>query len=639
MTRTKTAVVVLALGVALGGAALWRFAARPAPPGPAPEEALVPDPPPPDPRLTFETAFRNVKPDVRYVGDASCATCHRDICQSYHAHPMGRSAFTVADAPPLEQYAAGPDNPRLESGHEIKVTRTATGATHQVTAKGTALPSYTLAPTVAIGSGTRGRSYLAVEGGAVWQSAVSWYTADARWGASPGFDLGTGRRRPIVADCLFCHVDQVEPVPGALNRYREPLLAGQAAIGCERCHGPGALHAAERADGKAGAKVDTSIVNPKHLPGDLRAAVCEQCHLQGQERVARRGRDVFEFRPGLPFEQFVTVFVRHPDLAEANRSVGQFEQMERSRCFTASAGRLGCTSCHEPHATPAPADRDRFFRGRCLTCHEPKACPAPAADRAAKQDSCTACHMPRTGSANIAHASVTDHRILARPGAPRPPRRLAPGEVPLLAFRTGPHAPPRAERERDLGLVLARLAPALPADGAREGVAGLAVERLRGSLAVWRGDADAWVGLARAQGARGETKEALEAARTAVRLAPDSEPALAELASAAVANGQPEVAVGAATKWIELNPTASEPRVIRASAYLALADRAKAEADARAALALNPLDPQPRLHLAVCLHRGGDILGGRREAEAAAARFGNPQRGAQALEWYARETR
>src|SRR5262245_58160657 len=39
----------------------------------------VPAPPPPaasDPRLSYATPYRNVRPDVAYVGDEACAGCH-----------------------------------------------------------------------------------------------------------------------------------------------------------------------------------------------------------------------------------------------------------------------------------------------------------------------------------------------------------------------------------------------------------------------------------------------------------------------------------------------------------------------------------------------------------------------------------
>src|SRR5437868_1541104 len=50
-----------------------------------------------DPRRTYAGPYRNIDPDVRYVGDAGCVGCHEDIAKSYARHPMGRSLVPVAD--------------------------------------------------------------------------------------------------------------------------------------------------------------------------------------------------------------------------------------------------------------------------------------------------------------------------------------------------------------------------------------------------------------------------------------------------------------------------------------------------------------------------------------------------------------
>src|SRR5262249_21558138 len=148
------------------------------------------------------------------------------------------------------------------------------------------------------------------------------------------------------------------------------------------------------------------------------------------------------------------------------RSVGQFEQMYTSRCFTESRGQLGCTSCHDPHQTPAPSDRDRFYSKRCLTCHAAGSmdCSESPAARRAKNDLCVVCHMPKPGSSNIAHTSITDHRIPRRLAPPTPPAGLRPGTIPVIPFPIGPHVPSITEEERDLGIALARLIPHIPAD-------------------------------------------------------------------------------------------------------------------------------------------------------------------------------
>jgi hypothetical protein len=580
---------------------------------------------------------------VAYVGDARCADCHAQICSTYRDHPMGRSAATIGAERPIESYDQSANNPFPVGAYQLRAMKTPAGVAHRASAKdaaGLPLPDYAIPVQVAIGSGTRGRSYLSLEGGTAWQSPVSWFSAESRWEVSPGFDLGSGGRRAITPDCLFCHVDRVEPVPQLLNRYREPLFPLQASIGCERCHGPGALHAAEREAGGDAGKIDTSIVNPRHLAPELQFSVCAQCHLQGQERVARRGRDPFEFRPGLPYELFVNVFVRHPDIADAQKSVGQFEQLAHSRCQEPGGGRLLCTSCHDPHAAPAANDRDRFYRNRCNACHESKPCAAPAADRSEKHDSCVTCHMPRAGSSNIAHASVTDHRILRRPG-PAAPRRLPAGAEPLVAFRHGP-TPflPAAELERDAGVALARLSSRLP-PGSRDlrEVGRMARDRLGRSLATWRGDPDAWLAMSLARAACGEPEECSAAAARAARLAPGAEAAQVARAAAAMEVGRFAEAEAAAGAAVALNPRSAEYLVTRAEALVAQKKWGQGEADCRAALAIHPLHPRAHLVLGACLRGRGDPAAGRFEAETAIGLATHVQQKAALRQWYERQAR
>ncbi len=619
----RVAVGLLAVAALAAASVGVRYAldrGDPAPaPGPSADET---SPPPPDPRASFPTPFRNVRPEVSYVGDAACAGCHPDVDRTYHAHPMGRSAAWVSQARPLERYDAAANDPARVDGFTLRAEKAGDRLRHVVTTTGPdgrPLPPYEVPIDLEIGSGTRGRSYLSVQHGAVWQSPLSWFTHAARWDLAPGVDPGLRGRRPVTADCLFCHTDRVEPVKGAVNRFHEPLFPAHPSIGCERCHGPGGLHVAERRAGEPAGPVDHSIVNPKHLDPDLRAAVCQQCHLQGEVRVVRRGRNPFEFRPGLPLEQFVAAFVPRPDLADALRSVSQFEQLGQSRCFTASGGKLDCTSCHDPHEQPAAEAADQFYRGRCLTCHGSKGCSLPAAERKAKADNCAACHMPKAGSANIAHAAVTDHRIPRRPGSAANQPAAGGGSTPLIPFRPGPHAPPREERDRDLGVALGVLAAGPPAWLAPERVRAVAVaeERLRAAVRRDPKDVDAWLALAALQTARRDPAEGLKVAEAAAAAAPDSEAALAQLAHAAGAAEDYDLAVRTADRLVEMNPTSADHRVLRAGAYLRRHEWGKAEADCRAALAIFPLHPLARLYLAAARYNQGDAIGARKESDAA----------------------
>ena len=475
-----TAVVALVLL-----AAWWAFNHKNEVSQPPPE--AVTDPAPPDLRLTFATPFRNVKPHVAYVGDKACLTCHKDICESYHKHPMGRSSALSIEAAEIERYDAKARNPFVAlERFEMRVEKQPSRVLHHIASidkDGAKQAEYSLEAALAIGSGARGRSYLGVRDGTVWQSPVSWFSGKGVWDISPGYSSDAHFQRPITAACLYCHADQVEPVPHSLNRFKEPIFRIQSNIGCERCHGPGELHVAERFELPEVDGIDTSIVHPKHLEFSLREAICQQCHLQGETRVVRRGRELFEFRPGLPLDAFVTVYQRHSNLIDYGKSVGQFEQLSISKCFTASKGKMGCTSCHNPHEVPTAQARDTFFRGQCVNCHlKPQTqCNAPFVDRASKADNCVTCHMSHAPSTTIAHTAVTDHRILRSPDAvPAFQARPIPfGELPLIPFNKGMDAEP-AEAERDLGIALARMSASIPAGqgGIREMVLVMAETRL-----------------------------------------------------------------------------------------------------------------------------------------------------------------
>ena len=129
-----------------------------------------------------------------------------------------------------------------------------------------------------------------------------------RWDISPGYGEFTTRpdfERAIQPDCLFCHANQFRPVAGTLNRYETPIFQGHA-IGCERCHGPGELHVEQAG---LSAESDFTIVNPANLTPALRDSVCQQCHLQGSFRFARAGRELLDYRPGLPIHRFLAVFL------------------------------------------------------------------------------------------------------------------------------------------------------------------------------------------------------------------------------------------------------------------------------------------------------------------------------------------
>src|SRR5262245_19029732 len=90
--RALLAWIALAACVAVSAAVVLYFA--PWRDSPAPPHRSDP---PPEPRLTYSGPYLNVRPDVKYVGDAVCACCHQEQQHSFRHHPMGRSSMTIAE--------------------------------------------------------------------------------------------------------------------------------------------------------------------------------------------------------------------------------------------------------------------------------------------------------------------------------------------------------------------------------------------------------------------------------------------------------------------------------------------------------------------------------------------------------------
>src|SRR5205085_1092437 len=64
-----------------------------------------------DPRRIFATPYRNVRPEVEYVGDEACATCHAEHMARYRRHPMGRALAPVTESETIEHFGPEAHNP------------------------------------------------------------------------------------------------------------------------------------------------------------------------------------------------------------------------------------------------------------------------------------------------------------------------------------------------------------------------------------------------------------------------------------------------------------------------------------------------------------------------------------------------
>ena len=120
-----------------------------------------------------------------------------------------------------------------------------------------------------------------------------------------------------------------------------------------------------------------------------------------------------DYKPGDLISDYLSFFVYEGKDA-TKRGVSEVEQLSMSMCKRTSGDKMSCTSCHDPHYTPAPQERAAFYRGKCLACHSDAAF---AASHHPENPDCTSCHMPRSGAENIPHVAWTDHRIRRIPDA------------------------------------------------------------------------------------------------------------------------------------------------------------------------------------------------------------------------------
>ncbi len=586
---------IIAVGL---GLASYYFYQReePVPPSASPEHARV------DPRLSYAGPYRNIDPDVGYVGDASCLSCHPKETASFRQHPMGRSLLPIAQVAPQQVYDKQHNNPFQALGSQFVVERQGDRVWHRQKrqdAAGNPLVDYAMEVHYAIGSGRGGYSYLTDRDGYLFQTPISWFSQKQIWDLSPSFDSGSLAGRPVDADCLFCHANRAHALPGYKNRYEEPIFDG-CVIGCERCHGPGARHieSAEKLD----------IVNPKKLTAALADAVCEQCHLTGV-RVLPYGRQLYDFRPGLPLDEFFSVFVYASRPGEKQPAVTHVEQMHESRCYQGSSGeaKLRCATCHNPHQYVGSSQRVANYRASCLACHEKQGCSLPRAFRlrTSKEDSCIDCHMPRQSTTDVPHTAATDHRIV-RSTSSKPAQKAlrfdTRGDWLLKPFGGRRVDPGNRKAERDLGIALTLAAgrgliAALPAADQALVLFG------RGPADE---DSDAWEAKGLASLVQNDSSAAQAAFEKALSLQPQREDSLAGAARAASDVGQLDAALSYSRRVVAANPWI--PVYRKQLAFLLrrkqLWDEVRSQCQAW--MRLDPSNAEARMLWVSCLIRAGD---------------------------------
>ncbi|SPE43036.1 Tetratricopeptide TPR_2 repeat protein (fragment) [Candidatus Sulfopaludibacter sp. SbA3] len=377
--------------------------------------------------------------------------------------------------------------------------------------------------------------------------------------------------------------------------------------------------------------------------------VCLQCHLETTSRLLphalqRFNRGPFSYVPGQPLADFRLSFDMAPGKNAGFEVADAGYRLRQSACFLKSAGRLRCTTCHDPHDIPRGESAAAHYNAACQSCHKVL---APARVEHAAGANCVACHMPKRRTGDAVHIVMTDHKIVrVKPAGDLLAEKAETHESPATSYRgeVVPYLPPAPAPNSD-DLLYGALAQITDRSNLGAGLNRLAT--LIGRLHPVQ--AGFYAGLGEGFRSAGDMPRAMTWLEEAARRAPNSEIVQLELGNALMESQQwarAEAAFRTAAKlrpddaaawgllgwvlWqqdrtaeaksdlekaIELNPDAAEMHNYLASVLLGSGDAPGAERQFRAALAIDPGVAEWQTNLAMLLASRGQLAEGREHFE------------------------
>lgn len=379
--------------------------------------------------------YFNHSDTAKYVGINTCRLCHQDIYNTFIETGMGKSFDLASQSKSAGDYHKSVIYDKIGDFYykafwdkdSLKFLE------YRLQGKDTI---YKRLETVnyIIGSGQHTNSHIQSVNGYLNQMPMTFYTQKKTWDLPPGFENGHNSRfmRKIGLECMSCHNSYPDFVLGSENKYN----AVEKGIGCERCHGPGSAHVAERSKGT---KIDTSkyidysIVNPAKLSIDRQFDICQRCHLQGNT-ILKEGKSFYDFKPGMKLSDYMTVFLpKYKNADDEFIMASHADRLKQSQCFIKSMeassasnsknklkpykDAMTCVTCHNPHVSVQETNKE-IFNDACRKCHAGTEATKGTTDKifctkkgVSKNDNCVNCHMPRSGSIDIPHVTVHDHYI------------------------------------------------------------------------------------------------------------------------------------------------------------------------------------------------------------------------------------
>ncbi len=217
--------------------------------------------------------------------------------------------------------------------------------------------------------------------------------------------------------CITCHDDQNRTLKNtAMGKAFANPHTPEEKLGCESCHGPGKAHA------EAGGGKDTI---PVRYSKDTKTSVEEQnqscidCHRKGTHRfwsgsphqsrgmrcvdchqVHERQTKSLSGETFLPSRLTDSGGLVKPE-TELCLDCHQMRkaQLQRSSHMPFREGKVTCSSCHNPHGTPNPAQlKQASVNENCYSCHADRRGPFLWAHQPVTEN-CSSCHETH-GSSN-----------------------------------------------------------------------------------------------------------------------------------------------------------------------------------------------------------------------------------------------
>jgi len=330
-------------------------------------------------------------PNAHYTGSAACQDCHKDV----YARWIKTKMANVVRDPKVHPEAVLGDFSKPDPLVKFSLDEVA----------------------LVYGSGWKQR-YFKKTGDDYFPFPAQWDITHKQWRpymVANGTDWWAtlyppdNFQRPTGPLCDGCH---------SVNFDIEKKTVTEWNVGCERCHGPGSDHVAD--------KKLTSILNPARMDYVAANDTCIQCHSQGRPTQNPINGKYYDwpvgYQPGGKLSDHWSLeehklgelsFTHFPDgTAHKNRMQGNdyVQSLMYNRGVT-------CFSCHDPHGTDNDASLKKPVNEVCLTCHGPNTQNGPhAASIEAhthhKADStgsqCVACHMPKIEQ-TIADVNVASH--------------------------------------------------------------------------------------------------------------------------------------------------------------------------------------------------------------------------------------